>query len=89
MDLLTHHNLRSHINLIPWNPVEGLNMSFQRPSNNAVHRFNSVLQSAGLASTIRATRGLEASAACGQLKNISVTGDQSTARTGSLEGPGM
>ena len=71
VSLLLRHNMRSHINLIPWNPVEGLSLDFQRPSNNAAHRFNDVLRTAGFASTIRATRGLEASAACGQLRNIS------------------
>ena len=72
VDLLQRNDLRSHINLIPWNPVTGLEAQFQRPSNNAAHRFNAVLQAAQFASTIRATRGLEASAACGQLRNISV-----------------
>lgn len=71
VNLLQRHGLRSHINLIPWNPVAGLENRFERPSNNAAHRFSAVLQQAGFASTIRATRGLEASAACGQLRNIS------------------
>ena len=66
-DLLRSRNLVSHVNLIPWNPVdEG---AFQRPSRNAVLRFKKTLESKGLSVSVRVTRGLEAAAACGQLRN--------------------
>ena len=55
-----------HINLLPWNPVAGT--SHTRPSRSAVHRFcDALAKESGVSHTIRATRGLEASAACGQL----------------------
>ena len=53
----------THVNVIPWNNIDG--MDFERPSGNRVHRFCSALE--GVTHTIRRTRGLEASAACGQL----------------------
>jgi 23S rRNA (adenine2503-C2)-methyltransferase len=52
-------------NLIPWNPFPQAN--YQRSSNNAIHRFRDVLQSAGHIVTVRKTRGDDIDAACGQL----------------------
>ena len=66
-ELLQSHELMSHVNLIPWNPVD--ESAFQRPSNTRVHAFRKVLEAAGLPVSIRRTRGLEAAAACGQLRN--------------------
>ncbi|ACO63439.1 predicted protein [Micromonas commoda] len=55
-----------HINLLPWNPVAGAN--HQRPSKSAVNRFCDVLAAErGVSYSVRATRGLVAQAACGQL----------------------
>ncbi|PRW33242.1 ribosomal RNA large subunit methyltransferase N isoform A [Chlorella sorokiniana] len=65
--LLRRHDLRSHVNLIPWNPVD--ESEFQRPSRRAVQQFAAVLESAGVPVSLRNTRGLEAAAACGQLRN--------------------
>ena len=65
--LRKHGNMRSHVNVIPWNPVD--DSEFKRPSRNGVRRFVQVLESAGIKSSIRITRGLEAAAACGQLRN--------------------
>jgi len=65
--LLRAHDLLSHVNVIPWNPVD--ESEFKRPSRNSVMRFVRELEAAGLAATIRMTRGLEAAAACGQLRN--------------------
>lgn len=42
---------------------------FQRPSRRAVQQFAAVLESAGVPVSLRNTRGLEAAAACGQLRN--------------------
>ncbi len=53
------------INLIPFNPFP--HSSFQRPSNNAVRRFQELLQQAGYNVTVRTTRGEDIDAACGQL----------------------
>ena len=40
---------------LQWNPVA--DSSFERPSNNAVHRFLDVLQAAGIPASTRITRG--------------------------------
>lgn len=42
---------------------------FARPSGRAVQTFMAVLERHGLAVSVRHTRGLEAAAACGQLRN--------------------
>lgn len=53
------------INLIPFNPFPG--SDYRRPSGNAVSRFWQVLVDAGFRVTVRATRGDDIAAACGQL----------------------
>jgi len=65
--LLQRHQLASHVNIIPWNPVD--ESEFKRPSNNRVYAFQRELEAAGVPCTRRITRGLEAAAACGQLRN--------------------
>jgi 23S rRNA (adenine2503-C2)-methyltransferase len=62
---LVNHRL-SHVNLIPMNPVDG--SALRPPSRARAEAFQSVLQSAGISTTIRATRGLDIDAACGQLR---------------------
>lgn len=59
-------DMRSNVNLIPYNPVEGL--PFRRPSDQSVVSFCSRLRSQGVNTHIRRSRGLEADAACGQLR---------------------
>jgi 23S rRNA (adenine2503-C2)-methyltransferase len=56
----------SHVNLIPMNPIEG--SPWAPPSKSRAQAFQSVLQAAGISTTIRATRGLDIDAACGQLR---------------------
>ncbi|TMF88033.1 MAG: 23S rRNA (adenine(2503)-C(2))-methyltransferase RlmN [Chloroflexi bacterium] len=63
--VLVKHRL-SHVNLIPMNPVEGSPLA--PPSKQRAQAFQSVLQAAGISTTIRATRGLDIDAACGQLR---------------------
>lgn len=53
------------VNLIPFNPFS--QSDYQRPSNNAVHRFRQIMQDAGYTVTVRTTRGDDIGAACGQL----------------------
>ena len=65
--LRKYNNMRSHVNLIPWNPVD--ESEFKRPSKNSVQRFVGVLERSGIGCSVRVTRGLEAAAACGQLRN--------------------
>jgi 23S rRNA (adenine2503-C2)-methyltransferase len=65
--LLKKHRLVTHVNLIPWNPVQGI--EYERPSNQSIDRFRKALQASGISVTVRTTRGLDAAAACGQLQN--------------------
>lgn len=56
----------SHVNLIPMNRIEGSPLT--PPSRSQAEAFQSILQAAGISTTIRATRGLDIDAACGQLR---------------------
>ncbi|WP_095210352.1 23S rRNA (adenine(2503)-C(2))-methyltransferase RlmN [Endozoicomonas ascidiicola] len=53
------------INLIPFNPFP--HSGYERPSNNAIRRFQERVQLAGYNVTVRKTRGDDIDAACGQL----------------------
>ncbi len=57
---------RCTVNLIPYNPTEGL--PFERPDPSAVEAFRARLEREGIVATVRWSRGLEGSAACGQLR---------------------
>ena len=54
-----------YINLIPWNPVEG--MEFKTPSQNECRFFVQLLEKAGLNVSMRTRRGVKIGGACGQL----------------------
>lgn len=58
-------NLNVNINLIPWNPVPGLN--FEEPDEFEVRNFIKMLDNAGLNVTLRTKRGRKIGGACGQL----------------------
>jgi 23S rRNA (adenine2503-C2)-methyltransferase len=58
--------LRCNVNLIRYNEVDGL--EFKRPETAQVRRFQETLSKGGVNSHIRASRGRDISAACGQLK---------------------
>jgi 23S rRNA (adenine2503-C2)-methyltransferase len=60
--------LASHVNLIPYNTVDDAEQ-YQRPTRAAVHEFRDILEEMNVPASIRQTRGLEAAAACGQLRN--------------------
>ncbi|MCP9775257.1 23S rRNA (adenine(2503)-C(2))-methyltransferase RlmN [Cyanobium sp. WAJ14-Wanaka] len=57
---------QSHVNLIPYNPIE--EEEFQRPTPQAVAAFKAGLMARHVAVSVRASRGLDADAACGQLR---------------------
>ncbi len=57
---------KSHVNLIPYNPVPGL--PFERPSANSVRRFEGIVRARGISVSVRKTKGREIDAACGQLR---------------------
>jgi len=53
------------VNLIPYNPVEGLNLD--RPKKETIENFRLILEDAGINTTWRYTKGKDIAAACGQL----------------------
>jgi len=53
------------INLIPFNPFP--NSSYRCSSNNRINLFKTLLNDAGIVTTVRKTRGEDIDAACGQL----------------------
>ncbi len=60
-----------HVNLIPINPVEST--GFSRPAHDRLSAFERSLRASGTEVSIRAERGADIDAACGQLKQR--TGD--------------
>ncbi len=58
--------LPSKVNLIPFNPFPGAR--FERSSDDDIRAFQTVLNDAGVITTVRRTRGDDIDAACGQLK---------------------
>ncbi|MAU40364.1 MAG: 23S rRNA (adenine(2503)-C(2))-methyltransferase RlmN [Kordiimonas sp.] len=67
--LLRQYNIPAKVNLIPFNPWPG--SGYERSSNNRVRRFSDIIFEAGISAPIRATRGQDILAACGQLKSES------------------
>jgi 23S rRNA (adenine2503-C2)-methyltransferase len=59
-------DLHAHVNLIPYNAVEGL--PWKRPGLARQQEFLSVLQERGISSTLRREKGHDIDAACGQLR---------------------
>jgi len=59
--------LRANVNLIRYNEVRGL--PFERPGTDDVLRFQDVLRRRGVNVHIRASRGRDIAAACGQLRH--------------------
>ncbi len=59
--------LRANVNLIRYNEVRDL--PYSRPGTEDVYRFQQTLQAAGVNTHIRASRGRDIAAACGQLRH--------------------
>ena len=57
--------IRSKVNLIPYN--ENPDRDIRRPDQERVDAFQTYLVSHGLQCSVRTTRGVDISAACGQL----------------------
>ncbi|MBS3904516.1 MAG: 23S rRNA (adenine(2503)-C(2))-methyltransferase RlmN [Simkania sp.] len=62
-ELLKHD--RCTVNLIPYNPVEGISLS--RPPKESIILFREILEKKGINTTWRYTKGKDIAAACGQL----------------------
>ena len=65
--LMKKYNIGAKFNLIPFNPWPGC--QFEPSSNNKVHNFSKILETAGFEAPIRVARGQDILAACGQLKS--------------------
>jgi len=61
---------RANVNLIRYNEVGG--MPYERPATEDVRRFQEVLRGKGINAHIRASRGRDIAAACGQLRHETV-----------------
>jgi 23S rRNA (adenine2503-C2)-methyltransferase len=59
-------DLHAHVNLIPYNTVEGL--PWKRPSVERQDSFADILRHAGVPVTLRREKGHDIAAACGQLR---------------------
>lgn len=57
---------QAHVNLIPYNPIN--EVDYQRPDERRIKTFKENLEGNGIAVTVRYSRGLDADAACGQLR---------------------
>ena len=57
------------VNLIPFNPWPG--SPYETSSNSAIDRFSRIVMDAGFSSPVRAPRGRDILAACGQLRTAS------------------
>lgn len=68
--------IKAKINLIYFNPYPG--SIYERPNEEDMEKFASYLNSKGLLATIRASRGMDISAACGQLREQHVRISQSS-----------
>lgn len=60
------NGIKAKVNLILFNPHEGSN--FERPEIDKVKKFADFLVQKGLLATIRESKGIDISAACGQLR---------------------
>jgi 23S rRNA (adenine2503-C2)-methyltransferase len=58
---------QTHVNLIPYNPIS--EADYQRPDQKRINQFADILKQKKIAVSIRYSRGLEADAACGQLRS--------------------
>lgn len=64
--------IRANVNLIRYNEVEGI--EFERPRNTDVLEFQKILRERNINVHIRASRGRDIAAACGQLRHEAAAG---------------
>jgi len=65
------NGIRAKVNLIYFNPYPGT--PFQRPETKKVQMFQQYLLNKGILCTIRESKGLDISAACGQLREQNIS----------------
>jgi len=61
---------QSHVNLISYNPIA--EESFKRPTQSRINVFREILERNGIAVSVRASRGRDKDAACGQLRRQTI-----------------
>jgi 23S rRNA (adenine2503-C2)-methyltransferase len=61
---------RAHVNLIPFNDVEGL--PYRRPTTESLQSFTNVLHQNGISVKVRKRKGSQIDAACGQLRRSAI-----------------
>jgi 23S rRNA (adenine2503-C2)-methyltransferase len=66
-ELLQAYGRTYHVNLKPFNPIE--DSEYKRPYRKAIQAFVAALESRKITVSVRQTRGQDAGAACGQLRN--------------------
>jgi 23S rRNA (adenine2503-C2)-methyltransferase len=59
------HGIKAKVNLLPLNAAAGI--PFERPSDERVNRFATILAEHGVTVSVRKSRGRDIRAACGQL----------------------
>jgi len=77
--------LRCNVNLLRYNPVAEL--PYERPSSQEADAFQRTLRSHGVNSHIRKSRGLDISAACGQLRREELLRDGPNLTISAISGP--
>ena len=68
------NEIKAKVNLIYFNPYGGT--EFKRPSEKDMKTFQEYLTKRGLHCTIRESKGLDISAACGQLREQELVGEK-------------
>src|SRR5262249_26499649 len=63
---------QAHINLIPFNDVQGL--PYRRPQEENLQQFVAILRQAKLSVKVRKRKGADIDAACGQLRRSALQG---------------
>jgi 23S rRNA (adenine2503-C2)-methyltransferase len=67
VELAQHlRGFQSHVNLIPYNPIS--DADYQRPNPQRIQTFQDRLVQHKIAVSVRSSRGIQADAACGQLR---------------------
>jgi 23S rRNA (adenine2503-C2)-methyltransferase len=67
-------NLRSKVNLIPWNPGD---LPYEKPNSARMEEFRRILDNKGIPAFVRYSRGQDVMAACGQLAVLESARDTS------------
>ena len=60
------NGIKAKVNLIYFNPYPGTN--YKRPTPQSMENFKALLNKKGVICTIRESKGIDISAACGQLR---------------------